>query len=243
MIGLFAKAGRGGGTYAHRDIAFEFGSWLSPEFKLYLITAFRRLKDEEARASSLEWSFQRTLAKVNCRNHTDAIKEHRVPRQLTKAQTAAPYASEVGLLDVALFGMTAAEWREANPSAVGNMQDAATCDNLVMVPDGDTRVRCLRVCEKGERERFIPLRDELLRLLEAHRLDRERLIVEGVLRACEPASLIGVLAEPLRGGANPATGVLSASGVHRVLKAFFVRAADHACDEHVANDLLRASAH
>jgi hypothetical protein len=85
-IGLYAKAGRGGGTYAHRDIAFEFGSWLSPEFKLYLITEFQRLKDEEARAVSVEWNFQRTLAKVNYRIHTDAIKEHLVPRQLTKAQ-------------------------------------------------------------------------------------------------------------------------------------------------------------
>ena len=130
-IGLFAKAGRGGGTYAHRDIAFEFGSWLSPEFKLYLITEFQRLKDEEARASSLEWNFQRTLAKVNYRIHTDAIKEHLVPRQLTKAQTATLYASEADLLNVALFGMTAAEWRGANHSAVGNMRDAATLEQLV----------------------------------------------------------------------------------------------------------------
>lgn len=132
-IGLFAKAGRGGGTYAHRDIAFEFGSWLSPEFKLYLITEFQRLKDEEARTSSLEWSFQRTLAKVNYRIHTDAIKEHLVPRQLTKAQTATLYASEADLLNVALFGMTAAEWRGANPSAVGNMRDAATLEQLVVL--------------------------------------------------------------------------------------------------------------
>lgn len=132
-IGLFAKAGRGGGTYAHRDIAFEFGSWLSPEFKLYLITEFQRLKDEEARASSLEWNFQRTLAKVNYRIHTDAIKEHLVPRQLTKAQTATLYASEADLLNVALFGMTAAEWRGANPSAVGNMRDAATLEQLVVL--------------------------------------------------------------------------------------------------------------
>jgi hypothetical protein len=132
-IGLFAKAGRGGGTYAHRDIAFEFGSWLSPEFKLYLITEFQRLKDEEARTSSLEWNFQRTLAKVNYRIHTDAIKEHLVPRQLTKAQTATLYASEADLLNVALFGMTAAEWRGANPSAVGNMRDAATLEQLVVL--------------------------------------------------------------------------------------------------------------
>lgn len=132
-IGLYAKAGRGGGTYAHRDIAFEFGSWLSPEFKLYLITEFQRLKDEEARTASVEWNFQRTLAKVNYRIHTDAIKEHLVPRQLTKAQTATVYASEADLLNVALFGLTAAQWREANPKAVGNMRDAATLEQLVVL--------------------------------------------------------------------------------------------------------------
>ncbi len=132
-IGLYAKAGRGGGTYAHRDIAFELGSWLSPEFKLYLITEFQRLKDEEARASSLEWSVQRTLAKVNYRIHTDAIKDHLVPRQLTKAQIATLYASEADLLNVALFGMTAHQWREANPRAPGNMRDAATLEQLVVL--------------------------------------------------------------------------------------------------------------
>lgn len=132
-IGLQARAGRYGGTYAHRDIAFEFGSWLSPEFKLYLITEFQRLKDEEARSTSLEWNFQRTLAKVNYRIHTDAIKEHLVPRQLTKTQTATVYASEADLLNMALFGMTAAQWRQANPNQSGNMRDAATLEQLVVL--------------------------------------------------------------------------------------------------------------
>lgn len=132
-IGLYAKAGRGGGTYAHRDIAFEFGSWLSPEFKLYLIKEFQRLKDEEARATSLEWSFQRTLAKVNYRIHTDAIKERLIPPTLTKAQTVTVYASEADLLNVALFGMTAAQWRQANPGQPGNMRDAATLEQLVVL--------------------------------------------------------------------------------------------------------------
>ncbi|WP_275365674.1 KilA-N domain-containing protein [Xenorhabdus bovienii] len=109
-IGLYAKSGRGGGTYAHRDIAFEFGSWLSAEFKLYLIREFQRLKEEEARTTSLEWNFQRTLAKVNYRIHTDAIKEKLIPPQLTNAQTAIVYASEADLLNVALFGQTAAQW-------------------------------------------------------------------------------------------------------------------------------------
>ncbi|MDK2126968.1 KilA-N domain-containing protein [Parachitinimonas caeni] len=132
-IGLYAKAGRGGGTYAHRDIAFEFGSWLSPEFKLYLIKEFQRLKDEEARATSLEWNFQRTLAKVNYRIHTDAIKERLIPLQLTKAQTVIVYASEADLLNVALFGMTAAQWRQANPDQPGNMRDVATLEQLVVL--------------------------------------------------------------------------------------------------------------
>ena len=132
-IGLHAKAGRYGGTFAHRDIAFEFGSWLSPEFKLYLIKEFQRLKDEEARATSLQWSFQRTLAKINYRIHTDAIKERLIPPQLTKAQTVTVYASEADLLNVALFGMTAAQWRQANPEESGNMRDVATLEQLVVL--------------------------------------------------------------------------------------------------------------
>jgi hypothetical protein len=132
-IGIYSKSGRGGGTYAHRDIAFEFGSWLSPEFKLYLIKEFQRLKDEEASLKSLEWSFQRTLAKVNYKIHTDAIKERLIPQRLTKAQTSIIYASEADLLNVALFGLTAAEWRHANPRLTGNMRDFATLEQLVVL--------------------------------------------------------------------------------------------------------------
>jgi len=132
-IGIYAKSGRGGGTYAHRDIAFEFGSWLSPEFKLYLIKEFQRLKDEEASTMSLEWSFQRTLAKVNYKIHTDAIKERLIPPRLTKAQTGIIYASEADLLNVALFGPTAAQWRETNPEVTGNRRDFATLEQLVVL--------------------------------------------------------------------------------------------------------------
>lgn len=132
-IGLYAKTGRYGGTYAHKDIAFEFGSWLSPEFKLYLIKEFQRLKDDEARSTSLAWDFQRTLAKVNYKIHTDAIKERLVPPLLTGAQTAVVYASEADLLNVALFGVTAAQWRQANPRPAGNMRDAATLEQLVVL--------------------------------------------------------------------------------------------------------------
>ncbi len=121
-VGIYAKSGRGRGTYAHRDIAFEFGSWLSPEFKLYLIKEFQRLKDEEASSKSLEWSFQRTLSKVNYKIHTDAIRERLVPSRLTREQTGIIYASEADLLNVALFGLTAAQWRQANPENEGNMR-------------------------------------------------------------------------------------------------------------------------
>lgn len=132
-IGLFASAGRYGGTYAHRDIAFEFGSWLSPEFKLYLIKEFQRLKDDEAARTSREWSFQRVLAKVNYRIHTDAIQEHLIPPTLTKSQISFVYASEADLLNVALFGRTATDWRRENPKLPGNMRDHATLEQLVVL--------------------------------------------------------------------------------------------------------------
>lgn len=132
-IGIYAKAGRGGGTYAHRDIAFEFGSWLSPEFKLYLIKEFQRLKDDEAQRVSREWSFQRALAKVNYRIHTDAIQAHLIPPELTKAQTQVVYASEADLLNVALFGKTAGDWRRENPKLPGNMRDHSTLEQLVVL--------------------------------------------------------------------------------------------------------------
>ena len=132
-IGLYSKAGRGGGTFAHKDIAFEFGSWLSLEFKLYLITEFQRLKEAEASNLSLEWNLQRTLAKVNYRIHTDAIKEHLIPPVLSRDQTNRIYSSEADLLNMALFGMTAAEWRNANPKLHGNMRDHATLEQLVVL--------------------------------------------------------------------------------------------------------------
>ena len=132
-IGLQATTGRYGGTYAHKDIAFEFGMWISAEFKIYLIKEFQRLKDDESRATSLEWSFQRTLAKVNYKIHTDAIKERLIPQPLTNAQTCIIYASEADLLNVALFGTTAAQWRQNNPDQTGNMRDAATLEQLVVL--------------------------------------------------------------------------------------------------------------
>ena len=132
-IGIISKSGRYGGTFAHRDIAFEFASWISPEFKLYLITEFQRLKADENDKLKLEWSFQRTLAKVNYHIHTDAIKENLIPKELSKLQINFVYANEADMLNMALFGLTAKQWREANLNIEGNIRDTATIEQLVVL--------------------------------------------------------------------------------------------------------------
>ena len=132
-IGIVATPGRYGGTYAHKDIAFEFASWLSPEFKFYLIREYQRLKDDETDRLKLGWNVQRTLSKINYRIHTDAIKDTLVPPQVTQQQLTGIYASEADLLNVALFGMTAIQWRMANPDKEGNMRDYATLEQLVVL--------------------------------------------------------------------------------------------------------------
>jgi hypothetical protein len=133
-IGIISKSGRyGGGTYAHKDIAFEFGSWLSPKFKLYLIKEFQRLKDEESKKISLEWNIQRMLAKVNYQIHVDAVKETLIPPVISPQQEGYIYASEADLLNVALFGKTAAEWRKENSGKTGNLRDEATLEQLVVL--------------------------------------------------------------------------------------------------------------
>jgi hypothetical protein len=132
-LGIVAKTGRYGGTFAHRDIAFEFASWVSVEFKLYLIKEFQRLKDDENRRLALAWNLNRTLAKINYRLHTDAIQTHLIPPEVTAKQAAITYASEADLLNVALFGLTAREWREANPGKDGNMRDHATLEQLLVL--------------------------------------------------------------------------------------------------------------
>ncbi len=128
-IGIIAKAGRYGGTYAHKDIAFEFASWISPQFKLYLIKEFQRLKDEEFK--QLGWDIRRNLAKINYRIHTDAIKEHLIPPQLSRGQVNLLYASEADVLNMALFGKTAKQWRDENPEEKGNIRDFANVSQLV----------------------------------------------------------------------------------------------------------------
>ena len=128
-IGLVAKSGRYGGTYAHKDIAFEFASWVSVEFKLYLIKEFQRLKEEELK--QLGWDIRRNLTKLNYKIHTDAIKENLIPKELSPAQINFVYASEADILNVALFGMTAKEWRDKNSDKKGNIRDEADVNQLV----------------------------------------------------------------------------------------------------------------
>ena len=132
-IGLKATAGRYGGTFAHPDIAFEFGMWISPEFKIYLVKEFRRLKEDESHRLSLAWNLNRTLSKLNYRIHTDAIKAHLIPPEVTPAQAAITYANEADLLNVALFGQTAKQWRDANPKLEGNMRDHASVEQLLVL--------------------------------------------------------------------------------------------------------------
>ena len=131
--GLISSAGRYGGTYAHKDIAFEFGSWLSPEFKLYLIKEFQRLKEDESSRLSLEWNLNRTLSKLNYRIHTDAIKSHLIPDSVTASLAGLAYANEADVLNVALFGQTAKQWRDTNPEHVGNMRDYASVQELLVL--------------------------------------------------------------------------------------------------------------
>lgn len=131
--GIISKSGRYGGTFAHRDIAFEFATWISAEFKFYFIKEFQRLKEDENDRLKLTWNLQRTLAKVNYRIHTDAIKENLIPETLSKEKINFVYADEADMLNVALFGSTAKQWRDANPKADGNIRDAATIEQLVVL--------------------------------------------------------------------------------------------------------------
>ena len=154
-IGIFAKAGRYGGTYAYKDIAFEFGMWISPEFKIYLIKEFERLKEKEQ--AKLGWNAKRELAKVNYRIHTDAIKENLIPKELTSQQTSIIYASEADVLNVALFGMTAKQWRENNPDLKGNIRDYASINELICLSNMENINAVLIEDKVPQKERLIKL--------------------------------------------------------------------------------------
>jgi hypothetical protein len=156
-IGIYVKQGKYGGTYAHKDIAFEFGSAISSVFRLFLIKEFQRLKEDEQKSKSLEWNLQRTLSKINYRIHTDAIKEKIVPDIVTKEQASFVYADEADLLNVALFGKTAAQWRKENPDKSGNIRDCATLEQLVVLSNMESINALLIRQELSQGERLIQL--------------------------------------------------------------------------------------
>ena len=154
-VGFISKSGRYGGTYAQRDIAFKFASWISVEFELYLVKEFQRHKEEEQK--QIGWSAKRELAKINYRIHTDAIKQNLIPQELTLQQTALVYANEADVLNVALFGITAKEWREQNPDVKGNMRDYATINELICLSNMEN-LNAVLIDEKiPQKERLIKL--------------------------------------------------------------------------------------
>lgn len=154
-IGIISKSGRYGGTYAHKDIAFKFASWISVEFELYVAKEFQRLKEEEQK--QLGWSVKRELAKLNYHIHTDAIKKNLIPKEITPQQASMIYANEADVLNVALFGVTAKEWREANPDVKGNIRDYATINQLICLSNMENRNAVFINDNLPQRERLIKL--------------------------------------------------------------------------------------
>ena len=154
-IGIITKSGAGGGTYAQRDIAFKFANWVSVEFELYLIKEYQRLKAEEQK--QLGWSAKRELSKINYRIHTDAIKSNLIPNEITSAQASMIYAEEADVLNVALFGMTAKQWREANPNLAGNIRDYATINELICLSNMENINAVLIHDGLSQRDRLIKL--------------------------------------------------------------------------------------
>ena len=165
-IGIISKSGRYGGTYAHSDIAFEFASWISAEFKLYIIKDYKRLKADANSKLSLKWNLNREISKLNYRIHTDAIKANLIPSELTREQISFTYASEADLLNVALFGKTAKQWREENTSKKGNIRDEATIDQLLVLANMESYNAILIEQGKSQAERMILLRDVAIKQLQ-----------------------------------------------------------------------------
>ena len=155
--GIYVKHGKYGGTFAHKDIAFEFCSAISPVFKLFLIKEFQRLKEDENNRLKLEWNIQRTLAKINYRVHTDAIKENIIPNLLTKEEITGIYANEADILNMALFGKTARRWRDENPDAEGNIRDQATIEQLVVLSNMESINAVMIRQELEQNERLLQL--------------------------------------------------------------------------------------
>lgn len=156
-IGIVSSSGRYGGTFAHKDIAFEFASWISPEFKLYIIQDYQRLKSDESYQLAYDWSVKRILSKANYRIHTDAIKENLIPPNITKKQEGFIYADEADLLNVALFGKTASQWRKENPGVRGNIRDMATIEQLLVLTNMENANALFIKQGKSQRERLVLL--------------------------------------------------------------------------------------
>ena len=165
-IGIVSRAGRYGGTYAHSDIALEFASWISAEFKLYIMKDYQRLKKDENSRLSLNWNLNREIAKLNYRIHTDAIKENLIPPELTPDQISYKYANEADLLNVALFGMTAKQWREKNSDKKGNIRDDATLNQLLVLANMESYNAILIEQGKPMSERLVLLRELALKQME-----------------------------------------------------------------------------
>ena len=170
-IGIVSKAGRYGGTYAHSDIAMSFATWISPEFQLYIMKDYRRLKTDENSRLSLNWNLNREISKLNYRIHTDAIKENLIPPELTPAQVAYTYANEADLLNVVLFGKTAKQWKNENPTVKGNMRDVATLNQLLVLANLESYNAVLINQGKNQKERM-----ELLRQLAVQQLQTLEMI-------------------------------------------------------------------
>ena len=166
-IGIVSKAGRYGGTYAHSDIAMAFASWISPEFQLYIMKDYRRLKQDENSRLSLNWNLNRELSKINYKIHTDAIKENLIPPELTQAQKSFTYANEADMLNVALFGMTAKEWRKTNPNKSGNIRDYATLNQLLVLANMESYNAILINQGITQQERLVLIRNLVVKQLKA----------------------------------------------------------------------------
>ena len=156
-IGIVSKSGRYGGTFAHKDIALEFASWISIEFKLYVIKEFQRLKEVENNREKLDWNLQRTISKINYKIHTDAIKENLIPKEISKTQASFVYASEADILNVAIFGKTAKEWKEEALENTGNIRDEATIEQLVVLSNLESINSLLIQQNLSQNERIIQL--------------------------------------------------------------------------------------
>lgn len=177
-IGITSRAGRYGGTYAHRDIAFEFASWISPEFKLYIIKDYQRLREDESYRLSKDWNLRRQISKTNYRIHTDSIKENLINNKLSKKQIGFTYADEADVLNVALFGLTAKEWRSRNPDKDGNMRDYASIEELIVMSNLES-MNAQFISEK------LPQSERLEKLNEMARFQLESLLNNASLKKIE----------------------------------------------------------